>query len=53
MTSLNQDIKDKLSNLNVLEKIIVVNVVVFVLSFVIKPYVSWLELPSDFSDYIF
>lgn len=52
MTSLNQDIKDKLSNLNVLEKIIAVNVVVFLLSFIIKPFVSWLELPSDFSDFI-
>ncbi len=34
MTSLNQDIREKLSRLNVFEKIIVVNVVVFLFSFV-------------------
>ncbi|WP_136480095.1 rhomboid family protein [Cognatitamlana onchidii] len=52
MTSLNQDIKDKLSNLNVLEKIIAFNVVVFLLSFIVKPYLNWMALPSGFSDYI-
>lgn len=52
MTNLTQDIKDKLSNLNVLEKIIAVNVAVFVLSLIIKPYLSWLALPSDFLDFI-
>ncbi|WP_203257273.1 rhomboid family intramembrane serine protease [Hyunsoonleella ulvae] len=52
MTSLNQDIKDKLSRLNVLEKIIVVNVIVFLLSFVLSPLLSWLELPSAFTKFI-
>lgn len=52
MNSLHQDIKNKLSNLNVLEKIIAINVVVFILSFVLKPFVSWFELPSDLSDFI-
>ena len=53
MTSLNQDIKDKLSNLNVLEKIIAINVVVFLLGLILKPYLIWFKLPSDFSDFIF
>ena len=52
MTSLTQDIKDKLSNLNVLEKIIAINVVIFLLSLIAKPYLKWLALPSDFSDFI-
>lgn len=52
MTSLTQDIKGKLSNLNVLEKIIAINVVIFVLSLIIKPYLSWLALPSNFLDFI-
>ena len=52
MTSLTQDIKDKLSNLNVLEKIIAVNVVVFILSLIVKPYLGWLALPSGFLDFI-
>lgn len=53
MSSLNQDIKDKLTKLNVLEKIIAINVVVFLLGFVLKPYLIWFKLPSDFSDFIF
>ncbi|GAA4958792.1 rhomboid family intramembrane serine protease [Algibacter aquimarinus] len=52
MTSLSQDIKDKLSNLNVLEKIIAVNVVVFIVGLVLKESLSWFELPSNFSDAI-
>lgn len=52
MASLTEDIKQKLSNLNVLEKIIAINVVVFVVSLVAKPYLSWLALPSHFSDFI-
>lgn len=52
MTTLSQDLKEKLSNLNVLEKIIAVNVVVFVLGLLFKPYLGWLELPSDFADFI-
>ncbi|WNH11405.1 rhomboid family intramembrane serine protease [Thalassobellus suaedae] len=52
MTSLSQDIKEKLSNLNVLEKIIAVNVVVFVVGLLFKRYLGWLELPSDLADFI-
>ncbi|GAA3624702.1 rhomboid family intramembrane serine protease [Flavivirga jejuensis] len=60
MTSLSQDIKDKLSRLNVLEKIIAINVVVFVIGYVLtktlnlpeRTSLSWFELPSDFSDFI-
>ena len=60
MTTLNQDIKKKLSNLNVLEKIIAVNVVVFVIGFILKlalsltgyTSLSWFELPSSFSQFI-
>ncbi|TGV03266.1 rhomboid family protein [Flavivirga rizhaonensis] len=60
MTSLSQDIKDKLSRLNVLEKIIVVNTIVFVIGYILTKTLNlpegtslnWLELPSDFSDFI-
>lgn len=52
MTSLSQDIKDKLSRLNVLEKIIGINVLVYVLGLLLKSNLGWLELPSDFLDFI-
>jgi len=60
MTSLSQDIKDKLSNLNVLEKIIVANVVIFIFGHILKlvlslrkeTSLSWLELPSGFSTFV-
>ncbi|GAA4238930.1 rhomboid family intramembrane serine protease [Postechiella marina] len=60
MTSLNYDIKNKLSNLNVLEKIIAVNVIVFLVAFILgivmpggaQASLSWLELPSTFSELI-
>ncbi|SFZ93312.1 Membrane associated serine protease, rhomboid family [Flaviramulus basaltis] len=60
MSSLSQDIKQKLSNLNVLEKIIAVNVVVFVVGYILTKVLSlsdetslnWLELPSSFSELI-
>jgi len=52
MTSLSQDIKDKLSNLNVLEKIIAINIIVFVIGLIFKNGFSWFELPSNFSDFI-
>lgn len=52
MTSLSQDIKKKLSNLNVLEKIIAANVVIFLLGLMFKSSLSWLELPSDISNAI-
>ncbi len=58
--TLSQDIKSKLSRLNVLEKIIVVNVVVFLFGLLLQliqntfhqSSLSWFELPSDFSDFI-
>ncbi|GAA3575446.1 rhomboid family intramembrane serine protease [Snuella lapsa] len=52
MTSLTQDIKYKLSRLNVLEKIIAVNVLVFIVGLLVRSSLGWLELPSDFSDFI-
>lgn len=52
MTTLSQDVKEKLSNLNVLEKIIAVNVVVFIVGLLLKRYLGWLELPSDFANFI-
>ena len=52
MTSLYQDIKQKLSNLNVLEKIIAINVVVFLIGLIFKSNLIGLELPSDLSDFI-
>ncbi|MDB2462499.1 rhomboid family intramembrane serine protease [Algibacter sp.] len=52
MTTLTQDIKDKLLNLNVLEKIIAINVVVFLLALILRTDLLWFELPSDFSNFI-
>lgn len=52
MTSLTQDIKEKLSRLNVLEKIIAINIVVFVLGLIFKSNLVWFELPSNLSDFI-
>ncbi|MEM6515475.1 MAG: rhomboid family intramembrane serine protease [Bacteroidota bacterium] len=60
MSSLQNDISYKLSRLNVLEKIIVANVVVYILGWILrvvqsmpKGYaLSWLELPKDFFDFI-
>ena len=60
MTSFSQDIKNKLSNLNVLEKIIAINVVVFAIGYILTKTLSlpnetslkWIELPSNFSDFI-
>lgn len=49
--SVTNDIKYKLNNLNVLEKIITVNVVVFVLGLFLKSNLNWLELPSNFGDF--
>jgi len=56
MTSLNQDIQNKLQRLNSFEKIIVVNVVIFLIGKLItmfsevpkKSSLTWFELPSDF-----
>ncbi|WP_147679120.1 rhomboid family protein [Algibacter pacificus] len=46
--SLTTDIKYKLSQLNILEKIIAVNVVVFLVGLIFKTGIRWFELPSDF-----
>lgn len=53
MTSLNQDIKEKLSRLNVLEKIIVINVIIFLIGLMFSQLLVWLELPSAFGKFIF
>ena len=59
--SLTQDMKYKLARLNVFEKIIVVNVAIYFVGLLLKPLqgitnsftsLSWLELPSDFFDFI-
>lgn len=59
--SLTQDIKYKLARLNVFEKIIAVNVVIYFVGLLLKPLqgglntyksLSWLEIPSDFFDFI-
>lgn len=51
-----QDIKDKLGRLNVLEKLIAINVAIFGLGLILKALfnsgLNWLELPSDFIDFI-
>ncbi|WJJ97664.1 rhomboid family intramembrane serine protease [Algibacter luteus] len=52
MTSLNQDIKQKLANLNVLEKIIAINVVIFLLALITRFNFIWFQLPSGFSSFI-
>lgn len=60
MTSLTQDIKDKLKRLNVFEKIIVINVVIFVVGWLIyriqhlhtEESLAWLELPKNLSEFI-
>jgi membrane associated rhomboid family serine protease len=48
--SLTDDIRDKLKRLNVLEKVIVVNIVVYILGLLLQ--FNWFELPSDFTDAI-
>ena len=45
--SLTTDIKYKLARLNILEKIIAVNVVVFLVGLVLPSVLRWFELPSD------
>lgn len=49
---LTNDIKYKLARLNVLEKIIVLNILIFFVGIILKSNLGWLELPSDFSDFI-
>jgi membrane associated rhomboid family serine protease len=61
MTSLTQDIQDKLRRLNVFEKIIIINVAIFVLGWLIfaiqhlprEESLSWLELPKSLSEFIY
>ncbi|MBT8273187.1 MAG: rhomboid family intramembrane serine protease [Bacteroidia bacterium] len=60
MTSLNYDIKDKLSRITVFEKIIGANLVIYILGWIIwksQDYarydsLSWLSLPKEFSEFI-
>ncbi|ALJ06263.1 protease [Pseudalgibacter alginicilyticus] len=56
MTSV-QDIKYKFDRLNILEKLIAINVFIFLLGLILKPLfnitLNWLELPSDLGDFIF
>ncbi len=60
MTSLTYDIKDKLKHLNVFEKIIAANVLVFFASGLLKVFLKiprehtlrWFELPKDVFDFI-
>lgn len=58
MTSLLQDIQDKLKRLKVLEYIIVINIAVFVIGFLISKTTNfmsslyWLELPRSFSEFL-
>ncbi|GAA4813458.1 rhomboid family intramembrane serine protease [Litoribaculum gwangyangense] len=52
MASLSHDFKQKLSQLNVLEKIIVINAVVFLLASISRFDFVWFQLPSGFSNFI-
>jgi membrane associated rhomboid family serine protease len=60
MSTLQYDFKDKLKNLNVFEKIMAVNVLVFFMGWLIQiirkiprhSTLSWLALPEDFVDFI-
>lgn len=60
MSSLTYDIKDKLKHLNVFEKIIAVNVLVFFTGWLLKAFLKipraqtlkWFELPKDIFDFI-
>ncbi|TXE05796.1 rhomboid family intramembrane serine protease [Gelidibacter salicanalis] len=59
MTTLHKDVQEKLRNLNVLEKIIAINVVVFFIGLLLSLFVKaggslyWLELPKDLGEFIF
>ncbi|MGY0392879.1 rhomboid family intramembrane serine protease [Bizionia sp. KMM 8389] len=56
MTNLNQDIRNKLENLNVFEKLIAANLAVFlvglILNLVLKLNLNWFELPSTLGEFI-
>ncbi len=61
MTSLTQDIQDKLKRLNIFEKIIILNIAIYVIGWLLARSnevhrdfsLQWLTLPQDFSDFIF
>ncbi|WP_452599840.1 rhomboid family intramembrane serine protease [Pontimicrobium sp. MEBiC01747] len=54
--SFTDDVKYRLRKLNILEKIIVLNVIIFLIVSILSPILGsvlkWLELPSDFNSYI-
>lgn len=60
MTSLTYDIKDKLKRLNIFEKIIAINVLIFFIGWLIKVItriprestLNWIELPKNAFDFI-
>jgi membrane associated rhomboid family serine protease len=60
MTSLNYDIQDKLKRLTAFEKIIILNVIIYVIGWCIALFaklprtqsLTWLELPKDFNEFI-
>ena len=56
MTNLNQDLKDKLQRLNIFEKLIGVNLAIFLIALILlKGFnigLDWFELPSDFMAFI-
>ncbi len=60
MTSLTQDIQDKLKRLTAFEKIIAINIMVYFVGWVIANFLGvlrsnsliWLALPKDFGDFI-
>jgi membrane associated rhomboid family serine protease len=60
MTSLNYDLRDKLKRLTAFEKIIAINLVVYVVGWLIYATgtarrdnsLAWLELPKDFFDFL-
>tara|TARA_R110002012_G_scaffold319389_2_gene539706 strand:+ start:96529 stop:97413 length:885 start_codon:yes stop_codon:yes gene_type:complete len=56
MTNLNQDIRNKLQQLNIFEKLIVVNLALYLLgllaTLLFKFDLNWFELPSVFGDFV-
>ncbi|WP_339633151.1 rhomboid family intramembrane serine protease [Bizionia echini] len=56
MTNLNQDIQNKLQHLNIFEKLIVANLVIYLIgllvSLLFKSDFNWFELPSVFGNFI-
>lgn len=56
MTNLNQDLRNKLQNLNIFEKLIAVNLAVYIISLLLlllfNLSLNWFELPSTFGEFI-